>query len=95
MVWLIARYMVKSLFLAGHRKVILDDAIHVIKKRREEWRNEAWKLQVKVFRTSREDCIHRCIGSVDGDVLSGVINFMADRWEEVGDEIDGPYEEDI
>lgn len=53
-----AKYMVKSLFLAGHNKIILD-ATNLTKERREIWKNENWICEFKYFNTSKNLCIER------------------------------------
>ena len=58
MVWTIARYMVNSLFIAGHQTVILDACNHT-RHRRNQWKSSAYDLQLVPFVTSKEECIRR------------------------------------
>ena len=53
MVWEIAKYMVKSLFLAGHNTVILDATNTTVKKRK-EWLSKEYDCYFKVFKTYSE-----------------------------------------
>jgi len=46
----IAKYMVQSLFLAGHDTVILD-ATNTTAQRREEWDSTDWNVEYKLFET--------------------------------------------
>jgi predicted kinase len=79
MIWAMARYMVKALFLAGHTTVILD-ATNVTKKRRDEWQDTLlWATNYKVFNTSKEECIERAKSNNRIDLIS-VINRMADEF---------------
>lgn len=47
-IWMMARYMVKALFHAGHDRVILD-ATNTLKKNREDWKSDEWKRSFKEF----------------------------------------------
>ncbi len=58
MVWAIAKYMVKSLFLAGHNTVILD-ATNITKSRRDAWKSKDWVRSFVVFDVSKEECLKR------------------------------------
>lgn len=58
MVWGIAKTMVRALFAAGHRHVILD-ATNLTPQRRIEWMDSAYQRKYAVFRTSKEVCIKR------------------------------------
>lgn len=59
-VWATAKYMVKSLFIAGHNIVILD-ATSINDKSRNEWKSYDWETVYKVFHTSKETCLQRAI----------------------------------
>lgn len=88
LVWVLAKYMVKALFLAGHEKVILD-ATNTTRKRREEWKSKSWIREYAVFQTDKETCIERA-KSGGNETLIPIIEGMADRFEPVGeDETDG------
>lgn len=79
MVWTIAHYMVKALFLAGHKRVILD-ATNTTRARREEWKapHEMWNREYKLFRASRSTCISRAIKADKYELFGdgGVIDRM-------------------
>ena len=79
MVWAIAKYMVRSLFLAGHSTVILD-ATNTTRKRRDEWRGERWDVAVKVIPTDAETCIRRA-QSIEDEVIVPIIEKMAAQFE--------------
>lgn len=87
MVWAIAKYMVKALFLAGHDVVVLD-ATNTTKARRDEWKSRAWKREFVVFDIPADVCASRAErGGMQ--VLVPVIARMADAYESVGpDEIE-------
>jgi predicted kinase len=82
-VWAIARTMVRSLFLAGHKRVILD-ATNVTKKRRQEWRSTEWATFYKEFHTPIETCKKRAAESGREDLVS-VIDRMYDQLEILDD----------
>ena len=74
-VWAIARVMVRALFLAGHEHVIVD-ATNNTKKRRLEWKSDAWILIHETFHDSADVCIERA--KADGRLdLIAVIERMA------------------
>jgi predicted kinase len=54
----IAKTMVRSLFLAGHSVVIVD-ATHMTRKRRDAWKSPKWTTRFKVFATPKDECIRR------------------------------------
>lgn len=62
MVWTIAKYMVRSLFLAGHETVILD-ATNLREKDRSTWNDGMYVVNYHVFKTPKEVCIKRSIKS--------------------------------
>ena len=85
-VWAIARTMVRSLFLAGHDRVILD-ACNNTRKRRDEWRSKEWR---RVFHTigtptGTEECMRRARAD-DREHLIPVIERMAGQHEPVTQE---------
>ncbi len=82
-VWLHAKLMVRSLFGAGHKYVILD-ATNVSRKRRDEWRSESeWGLFFKHIITDPETCLQRAIAANDGAMMD-VINRMEREFEPLG-----------
>lgn len=74
MVWGIAKTMVRSLFEAGHERVILD-ATNITNRRRQEWSNGAWECEYVVFRTPAVTCVLRARDN-DQEYLVDVIRRM-------------------
>jgi len=68
LVWCIAKYMVKSLFLAGHNNVILD-ATNLTYDRRQFWISDDWKCVKKYFCVSVDVCIQRARDSGREDLI--------------------------
>lgn len=89
-VWAIARTMVKALFKAGHRRVILD-ACNNTKKRRDEWLSRSWRREFVVLwdpmdrDAGREVLEQRAIVNRKPHLLS-VIERMVDQHEPVSQE---------
>ena len=83
-VWAIARVMVRALFLAGHHRVIVD-ATNNTRKRRDAWKDDAWRRTYKVFDTSAEECMRRAQREGDTEILP-VIKRMAEAHEPIGPE---------
>lgn len=84
MVWTMAKYMVKALFVAGHNDVILD-ATNYGKKFRDEWYNPSqWTCKYKVFSTPASVCIQRAIGE-GMEYLIPVIEKMEAGFEPLSD----------
>ena len=79
MVWAMAKYMVAALFLAGHRRVILD-ATNTTMKRRNEWKDKRWARQFLLVNTPKEICIERAIYEGDMNIIP-IIEKMADQFE--------------
>lgn len=79
MVWVMAKYMVKSLFLAGHDKVILD-ATNVTVERRRQWSDPDWDVFWQLVDTHPSVCVERA-RSQDDDLLVPVIERMASQME--------------
>jgi predicted kinase len=79
MVAAITQYMVKALFIAGNKVVVLDEC-NISEKRRKEWLNKPWKVMYKVFDTPKEICIERAIATEQPDLLP-VIERMASEWD--------------
>lgn len=95
MVHSIEMYMVKSLFLAGHKTVIVD-ATHMKEQYRARWlcskyQELQWNTMFQHFHTDKKTCIKRAIAD-DKEVLIPIINAMAkpdydkERNERCGDE---------
>jgi len=89
-VWAIAKTMTKSLFLAGHDKVIID-ATNTTKERRNFWRSKSWDRYFVVFTTPADICFNRAFLTFPD--LEPVIEKMQQNWEtptyEEGDDVIG------
>lgn len=83
-VWATVKAMVRALFLAGHKIVILD-ACNTTRKRREDWISREWDTFFKVIDTSREVCERRAREEKE-EVLLPVIERMAEQYEPLGDD---------
>ena len=76
--------MVKALFLAGHKIVILD-ATNTTRKRRDEWQSNDWATFFKMVDTTAETCIERA--KIEGDeIIIPVIKRMLTQFESLGDD---------
>lgn len=82
-VWATAKAMVKALFLAGHKTVILD-ACNVSRKRRDEWWSDEWATFFKEFDTSVDEC-HKRDEALGGNI-GPIIARMAEQREPLGDD---------
>ena len=86
MVWTMAEYMVKALFLAGHSTVILD-ATNTTIKRRNEWKSKEWNTEFVAINTSVEECLKR---AKEVDFPEAVVLRMSNQFEPLtADEIGG------
>lgn len=83
-VWAIAKIMVRALFIAGHKKVILD-ATNTSFKRREEWKSNSWTREYHIVNTPKDVCIQRAKES-NQEYLIPVIEKMAVEFESIHDE---------
>ena len=79
-VWMVVKYMVASLFLAGHETVILD-ATSVTHARRDQFLSKDWEPYVKVFDTPPTVCKERALATGQPDLLP-VIDQMHREWQE-------------
>ncbi len=79
MVWTMARYMVKALFLAGHTTVIVD-ATNLLERLRRSWLSDDWDIYVHHEPTNADVCKARAIASGQEDLLP-VIDRMVDYFE--------------
>ena len=81
LVWAIAKTMVRSLFLAGHSRVVLD-ATNVTAARRAEWEGilEGVEVVPEVVLTSPDECIRRALSMNDHEIVP-VIERMAAQWD--------------
>lgn len=64
----LATYMVKSLFLAGHETVIVDEC-HNTEKRRKRWLSDNWQIEYKIIPVMREECIRRAEEENDLEII--------------------------
>jgi predicted kinase len=78
-VWAIAGIMVRALFLAGHKTVILD-ATNTTRKGRDEWQSKEWTTFFKVMDTEPGVCLERAEKEGDTEIVP-VIERMAARYE--------------
>lgn len=85
-VWAVAKTMVRSLFLAGHDRVILD-ATNTTRRRREEWRSDHWRRVFVIWGppAAKDDCLAKAMAANDTKIID-VIERMADAFEDVGDD---------
>lgn len=83
-VWATAKAMVRALFLAGHKIVILD-ACNNSQKRRDEWDSGEWATFFKVIDTPKETCLERARAEGDTEIAE-VIERMADKFEPLADD---------
>lgn len=82
-VWAIAKTMVRSLFLAGHKTVIVD-ATNTTRRRRDFWKpgeSDEWQTLIYLVNTDAATCRDR---AGDDEVLKDVIHRMAECWESPG-----------
>ncbi len=83
LVWAVARYMVESLFKAGHKTVILD-ACNNTEKRRKTWESNDWFRHFVIFPTSEQVCLDRVARrGVDAKNLRAAIKRMSRQHEPV------------
>lgn len=78
-VWLIAKYMVKALFYAGHTEVVLD-ATNLTVIERAKWKDNLYTIVYYPVTTSKSECIKRVV-STDQQYLIPVIERMAQKIE--------------
>lgn len=81
MVWVLAKYMVASLFLAGHKTVIADTT-NTTEKRRKFWIDKRWTIEYLEVPTSKEVCIKRAEDLNDPDIIP-IIEKMAAQFEPI------------
>ncbi len=70
--------MVKALFFAGHKTVILDEC-NITIERRDSCQSDDWEVQYNYFNTPKEVCIERALKTDDYEIIP-VIERMADQW---------------
>jgi predicted kinase len=81
MVWSIAMYMAKSLFLAGHNEVIVD-ATNTTRKRRDFWKHDLWARKFVHIDASKEACLEIAKQANDTEIMP-VIESMAKQFTSV------------
>lgn len=79
-VWWTAKIMVESLFIAGHKVVVLD-ATNVTKARRDRWISEDWDRTAVVFAEPNLELLKG--RAVETPALAGVIDRMAKQFEPI------------
>lgn len=88
-VWAIARTMVRALFLAGHKTVVLDSTSST-RKQRDQFRSDEmvmWDCEYIQMITSSSVCKKRA--KLTYPELVPIIDYMAARWEAIEDD-EGP-----
>jgi predicted kinase len=84
MVWVMAKYMVASLFLAGHNTVILD-ATNTTMARRDEWIDKRWVREMIPMYAGKDACIERARALGDDDIIPIIekmdAQFEPYKWE--------------
>lgn len=83
-VWVVAKTMIQSLFLAGHKIVILD-ACNTTRKRRDDLRSVGWETFFKVIDTPKEICLQRAMDEQDTEIAP-VIERMAAQYEPLAED---------
>jgi predicted kinase len=78
-VWATAKIMVRALFLAGHKTIVLD-ACNVTAARRDDWIDNLWYRKYVVMDISAEACINRAL-KADDEYIVPVIKGMAEKLE--------------
>ena len=81
-VWAIAKTMVRSLFLAGHNRVLID-ATNMTRARRSFWKSKSWQCLFVEFPTPVEVCMERAAGDPE---LQAVIQRMHKNYEPIGED---------
>lgn len=84
LIWVHSWYMVQSLFMAGHKYVIVD-ATNITRKHREAWASENWKTVFHHIDTSKEVCLVRAGAAKDMEICP-IIERMAEEYEPLEDD---------
>ena len=88
MVWTLAEYMVRSLFITGHPRVILD-ATNLTVKSRARWINQDWITDFALVQTLYDECVYRAQETGKPELIP-VIQRMKDSFEIITAEERGP-----
>lgn len=83
-VWATVKAMVRALFLAGHKIIVLD-ATNTTRKRRDEWQSDQWATFFKKMDATVKECLERAAGENDTDIIP-VIERMAAQYEPFGED---------
>jgi len=86
-VWAIAKTMVRALFRAGHRRVVID-ATNVTRARRKFWhpvKGDDWVMYYTELDTTTDECIARALREKDDEIVP-VIRRMAAEYETLNSE---------
>ena len=75
-IWAIAKLMVRSLFGAGHKVVILDST-NITRKRRDAWQSKEYDRALIVVEEDKEVCLERAV-----EELKPVIERMFESWQD-------------
>ena len=75
-VWATAKAMVRALFIAGHKTVIVD-ATNNTKKRRADWFDDSWATFFKVIDTPAATCIERAKAVGDNEIIPVIERMQA------------------
>jgi predicted kinase len=84
MVWTLARYMVKALFLSGHETVILD-ACSLTEKRRMDWVCDDWTTVLHLVPTDAVTCVERAVAGGRIDLVSVIDLFDRGQQDPLND----------
>ncbi len=80
-VWATAKVMVRALFEAGHKTVIVD-ATNTTRERRDDWKSSGWVRQYKTFEASVAVCKERAIQTYRQELIE-VIDRMHEQFEPI------------
>lgn len=80
-VWATAKVMVRALFGAGHKTVIVD-ATNTTRKRRDDWKSLDWVRQYQTFNTSVAVCKDRATQTHREELIE-VIDRMSEQFETI------------
>ena len=85
-VWSHAEFMVRALFAAGHKRVVVDACL-LTRQARERWRG-GWRVEIICFRTPEEECVRRAIKSGQKELVPIIRRMMANAQWPTEDEAD-------
>ncbi len=76
------KYMIASLFDAGHESVVLD-ASNLTRQRRDTFIDKRWTRQFVCINTAKEVCIQRALDDLNNIKVAGIIEELAKTTEPV------------